>query len=217
MRVFLAAALLFVQSDWKEFSIGPAVERSHRQPSDISRGMLHSNSISLRSLIAIASAMPPMRILGPESIDSERYAIDAELPVPGLQTRSEDGVAPGAQFRSLLAKELASRFHLEYHRETRQDPVYTLHLSERRKLKPGATAFPAFCTRLQEYLKAPVIPDDSLPAGPWGLRLTVETTNPDSLATALRNHLGLELIEEESNQVYLVIDRVEMPSWKQAP
>jgi len=69
--------------------------------------------------------------------------------------------------------------------------------------------FRAFCDWLQGFLKTPVIPDASLPDGSWNFRVEWRTDSQTSLLAALKAQLGLELILEERNQTYLVVDRVE--------
>jgi uncharacterized protein (TIGR03435 family) len=239
MLVFVMAVLIAQQPVWKEFSIGPATRKTAPNSTDLSRGVLHSGSISLRSLLAIATAMPPSRILGPEWIDTEHYAVSAEISDESrlrLRTRSQADAPVAAVFRSLLMQEMGSLFHLECHRENRNGSRYTLQVVEGRKLNARqavggerghfnrsgtplvntettltakAVTFPSFCDWLQKYLKTPVIPDTSLPEGAWNFRLKWRTDSEASLLAALREQLGIELAREDGNQVYLVVDRVE--------
>lgn len=104
---------------------------------DSRRGMLRAGSISLKSLIGIAAGAPEARILGPDWMDSERYAITATLSDEKrlrLRTRSEDDGRLAVEFRTMLTEELAQRFQLQYHREMRDRLSYTLQAAEGRRM-----------------------------------------------------------------------------------
>ena len=157
-----------------------------------------------------------------------------------LRRRSEGESSIDSQFRSLLGQELAARFHLEQHREVQDRLAYTLRAaaaagrsrnlrpsseSERARIEESGTpltnatrrmdahgaTLEALCNRLQRVLQAPVGPDPSLPPGVWDFRLHWKTGDTASLAAALRDQLGLELIAEPRRQEYLVVDRIERP------
>ena len=108
----LLAVLTAQPPAWQEFSIGPAASKQNLI-NDYRRGVLRASSISLKSLIGIAAGMPEAHILGPDWIDTERYAITAMLSDETrlrLRTRSEDDGHLAMEFRTLLAEELAQRF-----------------------------------------------------------------------------------------------------------
>ena len=67
------------------------------------------------------------RIVGPDWMDSEHYAVAATLSDESrlrLRTRSPDDASIGEAFQSMLTQELEQRFHLEFHRETRRPHLY---------------------------------------------------------------------------------------------
>lgn len=241
MRALTFALILFTAQTtaWEVFSITPTGKIRPPRSNDISHGRLQSNSISLKSLIAIATGMPPSRIEGPASIDTDHYAVTAILSDEWrlrLRTRAAADALIAQDFRALLEKELITRFHLEYRFNTRDQLSYTLQPVEGLKLKarqspsqePGRIArsgtpfinvettieakdvtFQAFCNWLQNDLKAPVQPDPALPDGAWTFRLKWQTANQTPLSNALKNQLGLELIEAPRTQTWLIVDRAE--------
>lgn len=240
LLLLLACVPLAAQTPaWKEFAIGPATRKPVRI-NDVVHGALHANSISLRSLIAIAAGIPAYRIIGPDWIETDFYSVSATISDQSLRlrTRSDADASVAADFRSLLTRELARRFRLEWHREMQDRLAYTLRRdagspwrlrqakeSERGRIEITGTpitnatahldakgaALETLCSRLQRILKAPVAPDPSLPEGAWDFRLQWKTGDPASLFAALRNQLGLELVEESRRQEYLIVDRVERP------
>jgi uncharacterized protein (TIGR03435 family) len=226
---------------WKEFSIGPPASGTPTSLNNIRQGVLHSNAISLASLIGIATGVPSTRVLGPGWMESEHYAVAATLSDEAhlrLRTRSPDDTTIAEEFRSLLTHELALRFHLEYHRETRDTPAYTLRPVEGRplalipsaarergrinlttySLTRGATLNARGVTLsniggwLQGYLTEPVTVDPSLPGGAYDVHLKWQAKDRASLFAALKGQLGLELVEETGAQEYVIVDQVERPA-----
>ena len=241
MRALTLVLILFTAQTptWEVFSIVPTSKLLRPRSHDISHGRLQSNSISLRSLIALATAMPPVRIEGPDWIDTDAYTVTAILTDESrlrLRTRAGDDAPVAQQFRTLLKEELVSRFHIEYRFEKRDTPAYTLQLATGEKIKarrstsrePGRivttgtplinvettvnakdVTFPTLCTWLEKPLKATVQPDPELPDGAWTFRLKWQTGNQTSLFNALTSQLGLELVEEPGNQTWLIVDHAE--------
>ena len=92
---------------WKEFSIGPARAGRIVRTSNIRQGMLQTNSISLKSLIGVATGVAPERITAPAWLDSEHYAVTAALSDESrlrLRTRSPEDPRVIEEFRSLLTR-----------------------------------------------------------------------------------------------------------------
>jgi len=236
----LLAALMAQPSAWQEFYIGPAAFMQ-RLVNDYRRGMLHAGSISLKSLIGIAAGVPEARILGPDWMDAEHYAIAATLSDETrlrLRTRSEDPARLAEDFKNLLAEELEQRLHLQFHRETRDRLSYTLQAVQGRPLRlrpapprerawiglsrPGSrdttlnvrsATFHQVANWLQRYLKQPVTADPGLPADAFSFRLRWKAHDQPSLFTALKQQLGLELAEDPRSQEFVVVDRVERPAF----
>jgi uncharacterized protein (TIGR03435 family) len=247
-RLALLPILLAVStaqpSAWQEFSIGPAVPKQSLV-NDSRRGVLRAGSISLKSLIGIAAGVPEARILGPDWMDTERYAVTATLSAESrlrLRTPSEDDGSLAVDFRTMLTEELAQRLHLQYHRETRDRLSYTLQLAVGRRmtlrsapplersmlalsrlgsrnttLDARSVTFRRIGNWLQGRLKQPVAVDPALPAGAYSFRLRWKSGDQPSLFAALKDQLGLELVEDPRSQEFVVLDRVERPAFSPSP
>jgi uncharacterized protein (TIGR03435 family) len=87
---------------------------------------------SLSNLIAFAYGLNPQQILkGPAWVESDKYDIEA---VPDGQ-----GTTSSEQWKTMIAKLLADRFQLKFHRETKELSVYALLVAKRGpKLKESA-------------------------------------------------------------------------------
>jgi uncharacterized protein (TIGR03435 family) len=110
-------------------------------------GRIHYPNMSLRQLLTNAYDVKAFQISGPPWIDTERFDIDATMPV---ETTKE-------QFRLMLQNLLADRFKVAVHRESKELPIYSLEVAKSgSKLSPPAGPPPA------------VNPDDpiSLPSAP---------------------------------------------------
>jgi uncharacterized protein (TIGR03435 family) len=237
----ILASLLAAQPPaWKEFSIGPATPKASNNEYSVRQGILRAGSISLRSLIGIIGGVLEARTIGPEWMDSDHYAVAATLSDESrlrLRTRSTDDASIGEEFRSMLTQELVQRFHLEFHRETREGFTYTLRSADGRlKLRPApprersrlfsnraaaghnvtlearSATFRTIANWLQNYLKHPVAADTSLPGATYDFRLKWRSKDQPSLFHALKEQLGLELDEDARNQEYFVVDRAERPA-----
>ena len=75
---------------------------------------------SLRDYIAMAYAVRPSQINGPEWLVSERYDLNAKLPAG----------ATASQIPAMLQTVLTDRFQLKMHREKKEMPVYALILGK---------------------------------------------------------------------------------------
>ena len=231
---------------WKEFSIGPARAGRIVRASNIRQGILQTNSISLKSLIGMATGVAPERITAPAWLDSEHYAVTATLSDESrlrLRTRSPEDPRVIEEFRSLLTQELAQRFRLEFHKEERENRESTLRAAEGRSLTlhPSTAretgrvtinnsalsanttldarnvTFRAIGQWLQSYLEEPVTTDSSLPTGTYDFHLKWKTGDHSSLLMSLKDQLGLELVRESHRVPHLVVDRVERPESRLAP
>jgi len=236
-----AVALLLraqsVEPAWKEFKIGPVHARQANAINNVRHGEIHTGSISLKALVGIAANIPTVRIVGPFLLDSEYYAVDATLADETrlrMRFRSKDDPV-AVDFRALLSRELARRFHLEYHREMRQIQAYLLQPATGTELKARPSTslmqgrvsinesgssgnstldgrnvtFRSISNWLQGRLRVPVTLAESLPEGTWYFHLQWKTKDDSSLAAALKDQLGLELIEAPQNQEYVVVDHIE--------
>lgn len=81
------------------------------------RGLVAIVNVPLENVIVNAFGVPAFRVLdAPGWIKRERFDISAKIP---------DDAAPGQQ-RSMLQSLLEGRFKLRAHRETREQPIYTV-------------------------------------------------------------------------------------------
>jgi uncharacterized protein (TIGR03435 family) len=82
--------------------------------------MQHFSNVSMASLIQHAFHLKSYQLIGPDWMPHELYDIEAKLPAGAHEKQ-----AP-AMFQKLLA----DRFHLVYHREQRDLPVYVLTVAK---------------------------------------------------------------------------------------
>ena len=195
-------------------------------------GRLKITNEPIKLLLRVAFELQNVQIVGgPAWLDTDRYDIEAKT---GRPEKLERG-----QLKPLLQSLLAERFHLKFHRETRELNVYALMLAkDGPKFKPkGEGDVSAMNTHSgpgKSQVTATAVSLDLL-AGYLGNRLgrivldktglndaynfTLEWT-PDeapesaapSLVTALREQLGLRLESQKSPVEVLVIDSLQKPS-----
>jgi uncharacterized protein (TIGR03435 family) len=193
---------------WKEFSIGPATGKNTRT----TREGLQGQGVPFVRIVSRAYNVPEYLIMGPAWMASERYALTALVSTP------ED-------LQPLLQKELADRFHLVAHRETKSLPVYVLQTiaGQPPKLTVAAAGgsgqvtngsvtltnvkLAGFATELAGVLSRPVI-DETAIEGHFDIALTWLPANPLSLQEAVKDQLGLQLTAELRDTDVLV-DRAE--------
>lgn len=153
---------------------------------------------------------------GPPWLDTDRYDIEA-------QTGFADKPSPD-QLSPLLQSPLADRFHLKFHRETRDLTVYALVLTGTPKLRPAAVdettamntntgretsrlaATAAFMEMLAGYVgnrQGRIVVDKTGLLGRYDFTLDwapdqASNSSSPSLVTALREQLGLRLESQKS-------------------
>jgi len=171
---------------------------------------------------------------GPEWLNKDRYDING---VPDVA-----GVPNLPQMREMYQKLLANRFHLVFHRELRDIPIYALSVAKggpmlkvadptedlntgnsgsggQRTLKFTSMSMPDFALNLNFYEDRPVIDRTSLVGRydftlKWTYDLSRESESdaPPSLFTAIKEQLGLRMDAVKGPAEVLVIDHVERPS-----
>jgi uncharacterized protein (TIGR03435 family) len=242
----LLASLPAQAPEWQEFSLGPPRGKLEIGTNNIRQGVFHANSISLKSLISLATGVTALHVIGPGWIESEHYGISATLSEGSrlrLRVRSADDTRVVDEFRLLLTQELVQRFRLEFHRETRDTVEYTLQPAdgetvtlrpamprERERITLNDTALTHNSTLdahgitlrtlgswLQGHLRAPVTLSGAFPEGTFDFQLTWKSEDDASLRAALKSQVGAELIKKTERQEYLLVDRVEKPRDPTAP
>jgi uncharacterized protein (TIGR03435 family) len=225
MKIQLATMLLTVSTlwgqsaapKWQEFSIGAPTENH----SAFSRFGIRAEGVPLKRVLSRAYGLPENRILGPEWIGYERYALTAI-------------VADPKDFKTLLQQELTTLFHLLARRETRVIPVYVLKpLDGGAKLtaasaartaetsgdsrgfsgiKLNQTTLAAFADMLGDTVGRPVI-DETHMDDRFDIALNWKADSSSALKAAVKNQLGLDLADEQRAMDVLAIDHIEKLSF----
>jgi uncharacterized protein (TIGR03435 family) len=209
--LLLAVPVLLAQSTsapaWKEFSIGPAT----RNQSGFSRDGIRAEGIPLKRALARAWGLPEHRIIGPEWLADQRYAMTALVNDP-------------QDLPPLLREELTRRFKMVAQVEAREMPVYVLTALDGQpsqqtpapaasggrgpQIKGGPMTMTAFAETLSDAIQRPVIDETHLP-GTFHFDLSWKSTDFASMRKAVNEQLGLQLAEEKRNIQVLVIDHIE--------
>ncbi len=207
----LTIPVLLAQSSpapvWKQFSIGPAT----RNQSGFSREGIRAEGIPLIRALARAWGLPEHRVIGPQWIDDQRYAITALVNDP-------------KDFQPLMQEEMTRRFKMVAHRETRDMPVYLLRSLDGQPplqtpateatrapsmgIKAGPMTVPAFADAFADVITRPVFDETHLP-GSFRFELSWKSADFESIRKAVNEQLGMELAEEKRQVEVLVIEHIE--------
>jgi len=116
----LASGVGFAQAPpaFEVASIHPSAEQMDRATvgMHIDGAQFRMNYQSLRNYVAMAFAMRPGQVVGPDWLAQSRFDVAAKIP---------DGVS-ATHVPEMLQQLLASRFQLQFHRDQREFPVYVL-------------------------------------------------------------------------------------------
>jgi uncharacterized protein (TIGR03435 family) len=169
--------------------------------------------MSLLRVISRAYNVPEHRIIGPVWLASEAYAITAE---------PYDREA----FRPLMQKQLAEWFHLQAHSEQRvirvfllkrMDPSKPVANRSDPKARPGIimpqASMEMLANVLSDAVRRPVFNETKLD-GVFDIKLSYEFGNIGSIQQAVRQQLGLELVDANRSVELLIIDQVEKAQFK---
>ena len=207
--IVLAIPVILAQTApaWKGFSIGPAT----RNQSGFSREGIRAEGIPLKRALARAWGLPEHRIIGPEWIAEQRYALTALVNDP-------------QDLQPLLQDELTRRLKMAAHRETREMTVYLLQALDGKPpqqaprgdapkipspgIKAGPMTMTTFAETLADVIQRPVIDETHLP-GTFHFDLSWKSTDFASMQKAVTEQLGLQLAEEKRNIEVLVIEHIE--------
>jgi len=204
----LAAAVLSGQSPtWKEFSIGPPT----RNQSGFNAYGIRAEGVPLKRALARAYGLPEHRIVGPAWLGTERYAIVGQVSDP-------------KDFQPLFQQELTTRFQMTAHRETKEVPVYVLKTMESGKpplagasvdrkgmgqgLKMTGVNVGRFVSELADYIEKPVF-DETGMDGKFDFSLFWSGGSGAALQAAVKEQLGLQLVDDRRVLDILVIDHIE--------
>ncbi len=192
-------------------------------------------NVDLVTLIKLAYGIHEKQIAGgPEWLEKNHYDISGVPDVPGVPSFK--------QTREMYQKLLADRFHLVFHRETREIPIYALTIARGGpKLKPAgpeetmntgnsggpgermtkyrSMSMPNFALNMNLIEDRPVVDQTGLSGNfDFTLRWSTDVAHAGdadaapSLFTAVREQLGLRLDAVKGPAEVFVIDHVERPS-----
>ncbi len=125
---FLAVFALFLTSAFSQSARGllefevASIRQASLDDTRVDVGMhidgsqVRFNQLNLRACLSIAFDRKTWQVIGPDWIDSDRFNIAAKLPTGATQT----------QVRDMLQNLLLARFHIQFHHEQRDFPVYAL-------------------------------------------------------------------------------------------
>lgn len=193
---------------WKEFSVGPPTTNRTRFGPD---GM-RAEGVPFRRVLARAFGLPEHRVMGPAWIDDQRYAITAV-------------VNDQKDFQPLMQQELAARWHMLAHRETKDVPVYELRTLDGAPVRsapaPAAAgsrpepsirlnqqSVKTFADIMADTLGRPVFDETNLD-GRFDFAFTWHSTDPASLKAAVADQLGLNLVDTRRVVEVLIVDHIE--------
>jgi uncharacterized protein (TIGR03435 family) len=196
---------------------------------------ISSYNVTVDNLLSVAYAIHVKQIVNaPEWLSRDHYDVDGIPDVPGVPSL--------LQMREMYQKLLADRFHMVFHRETRDLPIYAITVAKggqilkladpgetlntgssgsggQRILKFRSMPMSAFALNMNFYVDRPVIDQTSLPANyDFTLKWTYDDSrlaDPDaapSLFTAIKEQLGLEMKAIKGPAEVIVIDHIEKPS-----
>jgi len=206
-------------------------------------GRITATNYTLEMLIEEAYSVQRFQISGgPRWIGNDRYSIVAKPPESSKSSKSMppyEKAPPNEEQLLMLQALLADRFHLQFHREMKEGPVYLLTAGNKElKLKPAKSAddFPwvgrpggggtvsgngiagtnasmqFLATRLTGYLRRPVLDRTGLKgAFDFQFEYAADDNQPDAIASIFASiqGLGLKLQAAKGPVETLVIDHAE--------
>jgi uncharacterized protein (TIGR03435 family) len=198
-------------AQWSEFSLGPPSGVS----ATINAGMVRSDGITLKALLALAYDIPAVRVIGPPWLAETRYSIDAVIRPEASES-----------FRSLLQRELNERLRLQTHVEVRPFEVLVLTASEAPRLEPArgqnqstwiqqldaefkAASMARLAAGLQNILNKSVV-DESGIKGSYDLNFGWGESRDrlPSVTAVLRDRFGLRLSPGTRDMEALIVDGI---------
>ena len=190
---------------------------------------------NLATILTVAYGIHEKQIAGaPEWFTKEHFDINGVPDVPGIPSFPQQ--------KEMYQKLLADRFHLVFHRETRDLPIYAITIAKGGPiLKPAAPnetmnagnsgspgvriqkfrsmSMPDFALNMNFHEDRPVVDETGLSGRydftlKWTYDIAMENEPgaPPSLFTAIKEQLGLRMDAVKGPAEVFVIDHVERPS-----
>lgn len=232
MRTYGMAFLLFASMasaqapSFEVASVKRNTSGSHMSTGSGLRNSRYSaENATLRSMFETAFGIPRSRIVGPDSMDAERFDIEAKAAAG----------TPDKQLSLMLQTLLTERFHAVIHRESREMPAYDMVVAKGGlKIQPydpahppamkdrvtftGIGPMPSLADQLARSIGQPVV-DQTGVEGRYFYALTyapvsagrADPDQPDIFA-AVQEQLGVKLVAHKQPIEVLVIDHVERPT-----
>ncbi len=205
-----------------------------------SSGRFITVNVDLKSILQWAFDVPASRIVaGPAWIGTQRFDIEAKSE-SALDTQPKyDSAAARQQKRQMVQSLLADRFHLVFHHETRELPIYALEVTKAGpkfqakqtnnsqvnsgrnylQIEGGENTMTVLAESLAEILDRVVVDETGI-LGKYSVNLKWTPDDaissgdeaPPSIFTALQEQLGLKLESKKGPVQVFVIDKIEMPS-----
>jgi uncharacterized protein (TIGR03435 family) len=202
------AKLSFEAASLKPTASPGTMERNIRQmkggPGSTDPGRFTYSNVTLKVLIETAYNLKEFQVEGPAWIDGEGYDLIATMP---LGTTKE-------QAAEMMQTLLAERFKLEFHRETKQMPMFALvvgkggsKMKEAEAPAPVPDAPPDGRASLQARVGKPGI---SMMMSPSGVRFTGQMTMAQ-LANGLTRQLARPVLDETELPKTYDVDITWMP------
>jgi uncharacterized protein (TIGR03435 family) len=242
-RIALAGLLLvsmlseraaFAQVAFEVATIRPsaeAVKFEHDGKTDMSPGNLNMRDVTLKTCLKWAYGVQDSQIIGPGSLDSDRYDIVAKA----------DGPTTDAQMKLMMQALLADRFKLVFHHDKKELKAFSMTVaksgakfheaagdgpSSRQNSANGTVAKSMTMKEWADFLSGPLrtpVVDKTGLSGKYDFVLDfttylpqdMQSMRPDAtgvLMAALQGEMGLKLELQKEMVDVMVVDHVEKPS-----
>jgi uncharacterized protein (TIGR03435 family) len=204
-------------------------------------GRIRANMVTLDYFISEAFDMQMFQVVGgPQWIHNERWDIEARPPEGSKASKANPKLwklPPNADQRMMMQSLVADRFHMRWHRETKEGAVFLLVKTDKLKLRdpkdkedypwvgtarstgPGLWGLNAtmalLAKRLSDLVGRPIIDHTGLDGSfdfDFDLDRTWDGWDPTSALLASVRGIGLKLETGRAPVETLVIDTVERPT-----
>jgi uncharacterized protein (TIGR03435 family) len=242
--ILLVAASLYGQTAAKHAfevaSIKPADPDARGSSSNNDGRILTIKNWNLKRLVQRAFSVQDYQITGgPNWLDAYRFDINAKVDEAEPRLKGKEGQE---RLQAMLLSLLDERFQFQFHRETRQLPIYNLIAaksgfkltavkdtgssstnSNNGRLTCTGVSMPQFAVFLSSTMERPVLDATGVP-GVFDFKLEWSTQDgaakaPDanevaspSIFTALQEQLGLKLESAKGPVEIIVVDHAEKPT-----
>jgi bla regulator protein blaR1 len=242
--ILLAAASLYgqtaAQQAFEVASIKPADPNARGTRINTDRRFVTIKNWTVKRLVQRAFGVEDYQVTGgPNWLDTYRFDISAKVDEAEPELKGKEGQE---RLRAMFESLLGERFQFQFHRETRQLPVYNLVAAKSGfKLTPAkdtsssstnsnngrltcqGVSMPQFAAFLSSTIERPVLDATGVP-GVFDFKLEWSTQDgvakaPDanelggpSIFTALQEQLGLKLESTKGPVEIIVVDHAEKPT-----